>query len=72
MRKKHMAEQFGLPIEPAVRVSVTLALEGDVARLWRAYSAHNAGLTPSNAQLVQSLLGIGLATWDRTMRPQRP
>lgn len=62
---KHLAEQTVSPIiDPPVRLSLTLVLEGDVARMWRQHAAFYQGLEPSNAQLVVSLLKRGLQDWE--------
>lgn len=62
---KHQAEQFvASEIDPPVRLSLTLTLEGDTARLWRQHAAFYQGLSPSNAQLVIALMKRGLLDWE--------
>jgi len=63
--KKHVAEQFVSPVlDPGVKLSLTLNLTGDTARLWRSYLAAHADLAPSHAQLAVALIGRALRDWD--------
>lgn len=63
-KKRHEAEQLVSPIiEPAVELRVTLKLEGDEAVAWRRYVAAHSVLRPSNGQLVESLMRMGLEAW---------
>lgn len=63
--KKHLAEQVVSPVvDPPVRLSLTLVLEGDLARQWRQHQAFYSSLAPSNAQLVTALLRRGLLDWE--------
>lgn len=63
--RKHQAEQIVSPIvDPPVKLSLTLLLEGETARRWRQHQAFYQGINPSNAQLVTALLKRGLAEWE--------
>lgn len=64
MKKKHLAEQTVSPVlDPDERLGVTLLLKGDLARDWRRYRNAHRALNPSNAQLAESLLRLGLEAW---------
>lgn len=64
-KKKHVAEQLVSPvIDPPLRLSLTVALKGDVGRRYRVYQAAHQALNPSNSQLVESLIRLGLERWE--------
>lgn len=66
--KRHEAEQLvSLVIDPPVKLSLTLTLKGDTARLWRVYEAAHAALQPSHGQLAVSLIAQGLEAWKRSL-----
>lgn len=61
--KREREEQASSSLTQSIKLGVTLNLTGDLASLWQAYVTHNATMAPSNAQMVTSLMRIGLATW---------
>lgn len=67
--KKHLAEQLVSPVlDPNERLSLTLMLKGDLARDWRRYKRAHTALNPSNGQLAESLLRLGLDAWFKMDR----
>jgi len=63
--KRHEAVQSVSPVlDPVVKLSLSLSLEGDLGRLWREYAASHQDLSPSNAQLAVALLKRGLESWS--------
>jgi len=67
--KKHLAVQTVSPIiDPPLRLGLTLTLKGDLARDWRRYVAAHSSFDPSNAQLAENLLRLGLAAWKKSVR----
>lgn len=65
IKAKHHAEQMVSPvIDPPVKLGVTLSLKGDLAKGWRRYVVAHQALNPSNGQLVESLIRLGLAKWE--------
>ena len=61
---KHIAKQFPLPIDPPVKLSLTITLTGDEARLWNNYLAYHSALHPSNGQLAVAMISLGLQEWE--------
>lgn len=63
--KKHIAEQtVSRVIDPPITVKPTLTLDGDFARLWRAYKAAQE-TTPSDSQTTLGLVRRGLRNWAK-------
>ena len=64
---RHHAEQLVSPvIDPPVKLGLTLCLKGDLARQWRVYATAHQALNPSNGQLAESLIRLGLAKWEES------
>lgn len=45
---------------PEVKLALTIVLRGEVAEAFERWRKHNANLSPSNGQLVQSILTMSL------------
>jgi len=63
--RRHQAEQLvSAIVDPPVKLSLTLLLKGDVGRTWRRYADAHRTLNPSNGQLAESLIRLGLERWQ--------
>jgi len=59
--KKHIAEQTVMAIvDPPIKLSLTLVLRGDLARMWRRYQEAHLDFAPSNGQLAEALIAKAL------------
>ena len=60
-QKKHVAEQYELP----VKLAVTLVLSPHHSALWQEFLKSNSALAPSNSQVAKAMIQGALDSWAK-------